>query len=534
MRTHLSLLLALSAFACAPAAIAPEELSIRKVEPGKEDSSAEAVFVDFTFDGELVTDRSWGAASQVEDQLLYTIGHLNGDRAVGRLDQVVLTDVTSEREGELTRVRYTATMPVAWGRRDDVPSNYTLKLPRDIRSSALTAFAEAHGHACVDFGAHDVDSGSMWYYYRPNRSGCALAAEEIIEVVADVTPSAIQTTGRFPEYDEVWADETLRVVAVFGKYEDGAATSSDAGISAYQTFVNEMARVLRAHELTTTPTELPTRAGVDTPEIVLHAVLDDGGSVEVVALLVDNVRNPGAAFDRRYAELSGRADLITYNGHAGLGSNIRALAQKGRWIAGQYAIVFMNGCDSYAYVDSALWDAHSAVNLDDPEGTKYLDILSNALPAYFRSMPRATLALIEGLMAREEPRTYEEIFRDVDSSQVILVSGEQDNDYVPNAGGTAVAWAGMTESGELARGDEARFETPVLEPGTYVFEMTGTGDADLHVRIGSAATTAAYDCRPYRSNANEVCEIELAATAPIHVMVSGYSASTFSLVASPR
>ena len=38
------------------------------------------------------------------------------------------------------------------------------------------------------------------------------------------------TTGKYPEYDKVWEDGTLRVVAIFGKYEDGATTSSDAGI----------------------------------------------------------------------------------------------------------------------------------------------------------------------------------------------------------------------------------------------------------------------------------------------------------------
>ena len=27
---------------------------------------------------------------------------------------------------------------------------------------------------CVDFSAHDVDAGSMWYYYRPRRSGCTI------------------------------------------------------------------------------------------------------------------------------------------------------------------------------------------------------------------------------------------------------------------------------------------------------------------------------------------------------------------------
>jgi hypothetical protein len=59
-----------------------------KAEDGKDDSSAVALFVDFEFDGELVTDASWNREQTIEDQLLYTIGQLNGDNSVGRLDRL--------------------------------------------------------------------------------------------------------------------------------------------------------------------------------------------------------------------------------------------------------------------------------------------------------------------------------------------------------------------------------------------------------------------------------------------------------------
>ena len=74
-------------------------------------------------------------------------------------------------------------------------------------------------------------------------------------------------------------------------------------------------------------------------------------------VIVDNVRTAGAGFNDWYGLHSQDADLIIYNGHAGLGANIRALARKGEWKADQYTVVFMNGCDTYAYVDSALFDA---------------------------------------------------------------------------------------------------------------------------------------------------------------------------------
>ena len=528
-----TLLLTLGGCAADVSMVPTEDLPYTKVEPGKEDSSAEAVFLDFTFDGELVTDRRWNVEGQIEDQLLYTIGQLNGSRGVSRLDQVILTDVQTEAEGDNFKVTYTATLPVAWGRRENVPQEYTLQLPRDVSHAGLTRFAEAYGHECVDYGAHDVTSGSMWYYFRPERSGCELADTDVAPTVADVTMSEVNTTGRFPEYDMVWSDDALRVVAVFGKYEDDATTASDAGIAAYNRFLDTMSRELEDHGATTEPADLPSNPGVEVPEVTWTADLGDGRTVEVVAILVDNVRTAGRDFDDRYGELSSNADLIVYNGHAGLGANIRALANKGRWVQGQYSIIFMNGCDTYAYVDSALWDAHAAVNPDDEAGTRYADIVMNALPSYFRSMPRATMALIRGLLSYDEPLTYEQMFANVDSSQVVIVSGEQDNTFTPGGGGDPVpAWEGLAESGALDAGEEARFETPVLPAGRYTFTTTGGGDADLYVRIGSAPTTASYDCRPYRSDSNETCEVELAADAPLHIMVRGYTPSDFSLMGS--
>ena len=63
--------------------------------------------------------------------------------------------------------------------------------------------------------------------------------------------------------------------------------------------------------------------------------------------------------------------------------------------------------------------------------------------------------------------------------------------------------------------------------------MTGTGDADLYVRVGSAPTTdvatTAARTRPARTRP---AASRLAQPAPIHVMVRGYATatSTFKLV----
>jgi hypothetical protein len=508
-----------------------------KSEDGKADASALAVFLDFTFEGTLLTDSSWNDTQTIQDQLLYTVGQLNEFNSVGRIDKAVITDIVKTQVGGKTQITYKATLPVAWGKRTAIPTSHELQLPLDISSAGQTKFAEKYAQTCIDRGAHDVDAGSMFYYYRPKARGCTLAAEDVVRPVASISPSANASTGKFPEYHKVWEDGRLEVVAIFGKYEDGATTGSDAGIAAYNQFVATMKTELGARSLVTTPASVPTNPGVNTPDIEFNATLPDGKKIRVVALLTDNVLTglSQPAFRKRYEDNTGKADFIVYNGHAGLGANVRALAQRGKWVAGQYVVVYMNGCDTFAYVDDALFNAHKAVNPDDTTGYKYIDIVNNAMPAFFHSMTGATMSMFRGLLSYEQPMTYEQIFRTIDSSQVVLVSGEQDNTFTPGGGGQPQTWAGLTESGTVAKNVEKKWVTPTVAAGSYEFAMTGTADADLYVRIGSAPTASRYDCRPYKTGSNETCVVQLAQPAKIHVMVKGYAnSSTFELVGKKR
>jgi len=223
-------LLALPLLACEPAD-SVEDAPYLKAEEGKEDSSVEAVFLQFEFDTELRTDSLWDQKQTVQDHLLYTIGQLNGHNSVGRLDKVELTNVSQSTVEGKTVLKYHAKLPVAWGEKTSIPKTFKMTLPRDISYSGQEAFTKKYKDSCVDWAAHEVDSGSMWYYFRPEDSGCKLDQADIIVSEATVTASNTTTTGKYPEYDKVWEDGELKVVAIFGKYEEGDTTDSDAGIA---------------------------------------------------------------------------------------------------------------------------------------------------------------------------------------------------------------------------------------------------------------------------------------------------------------
>ncbi|NUP10234.1 MAG: hypothetical protein HOW73_29645 [Polyangiaceae bacterium] len=493
------------------------------VESNEDDfTSAQATLLEFEFDGELVTTETFNLRDTIQDQLLYTIGHLNGNRAVGRLDTVQISDITTERQDDgTTLVKYHAILPVAWGSKTSLPKSYDFKLPKRIDFDGLEKFATSYKSGCVEHGAHDVSSGNLWYYYRPNQSGCTLADGDIVKTTAAVTKSLENTEGKYPEFHKVWEDNELRVVAIFGKYEDGATTSSDAGISAYDRFISTAKTTFSG--ATTTPA-LSGSAGTKNPDVAIEATLADGRKIVINALLVDNVSTAPSSFYSRYEGLSTEADVIFYNGHAGLGQNVRALAQRGEFRAEKYQIFFMNGCDTFAYVDGSLAKMRSTINPDDPTGTKYMDMVTNAMPAFFSSMPTASMALIKSLADKEKPKSYQDIFAAIDSSQVVVVTGEEDNVFTPD--GLEQKWT-VAESDVVSKGESVEYSLGTLEPGSYVIaihedQAAPGGDADLYVGLGKKPTLETFDFRPWLDGSNEEVTFTLTKATAVNVMVHGY------------
>ena len=157
-----------------------------------------------------------------------------------------------------------------------------------------------------------------------------------------------------------------------------------------------------------------------------------------------------------------------------------------------------------------------------------MEFVVNAMPAYFSSDAGATMALVRGLLRTEDPMTYERMFANIDRAQVVLVTGEQDNVYVPGGGGGG-EFTPVREQTSAGQGQTLAFSTAMAPAGKYVVKLAHDtahpgGDADLYVRVGAAPTESTYDCRPYDDGSNELCAVTLAAPARIFVNVKGYAA----------
>ena len=94
-----------------------------------------------------------------------------------------------------------------------------------------------------------------------------------------------------------------------------------------------------------------------------------------------------------------------------------------------------------------------------------------------------------------------------------------------NGGGGTATEKTQVETGTLAKGVWKHYGPfNVAAGGKLTVDLTGTGDADLYVRAGSAPTATAYDCRPYKSGSTESCIV--AKAGPVYVAVYGYATSS--------
>jgi hypothetical protein len=385
-------------------------------------TSTSATLLDFEFDGEVVASNLLDARQAVRAQLFFTVGQLNGENSVGRVELAEIT--ITEQNAPL--VRYHAKLPVAWSNKTKRPSSYELIVPRDLGKSS--DFERKYRTNCAEFGddrAHDY-----WFAYRPKQSRCQFDDADVLRAEAKVTASPLNTQGRYPEYHRIWEDDRFEAITIFGKNEAGNM-DSDPGTNSFNQYIRDLRSDFAGATLTTTPADLGDSPGPNTKDVTLEGRFPDGREFKVSVFLLDEMRSPWPGFTARYASLTPTADFIAYNGHAGLGGNIQALARMGSWVPNKYLVFFMNGCDTFAYIDGTLAKARGGGGADDPNGTKNLEFITNAMPSFFTDNVDSTLGLFRGLIAADAPKSYEEMLKTMPQSGVVVVNGEEDNVFRP-------------------------------------------------------------------------------------------------------
>ncbi|MFC3129898.1 S8 family peptidase [Coralloluteibacterium stylophorae] len=135
-------------------------------------------------------------------------------------------------------------------------------------------------------------------------------------------------------------------------------------------------------------------------------------------------------------------------------------------------------------------------------------------------------------IATAQAGTYHVLVRGYSSFSGVSLTGS----YTASSGGGGdVLQDGVPVTGISGASGSTRTWTVQVPAGTSSLSIAasgGSGDADLYVRRGSAPTTSAYDCRPYRTGNNETCTFSSPGSGTWYVTLRGYSTySGVSLVA---
>lgn len=371
--------------------------------------------------------------NQIIDQLHYTVGHLNTWQSVGDLARSLMKtiEITNRREvspGQW-RVEYSAAMTVSWSRAYQAPWAVDLIVPSSTDSNLgmPQKFYDRYAvRACLDASTHDLGMGNIWYYIRPLQQGCELGRPNQIAPLSVRFPirfqiSAINTNGHAPEYRKFWEDGKLVVTSVFSKNNPGQ-NPSDAGVIQYNNFYQNLYRTFGRPMSASRP--IPARGpGLDVPMLAVE-FRSARGPIEVHMFLVDGMNGNGPEFDNLFGQATRRSDIVMYNGHAGLGANVRGLARRIIVEPGQYQLFMLNGCDTFAYVDESIMEQHKEKNPSAPD-YKFVDIIANSMPSQFAYNAQTASNIVQ--FAVRANATYRQILGTFDVSQHAVVFGEEDN-----------------------------------------------------------------------------------------------------------
>jgi hypothetical protein len=180
--------------------------------------------------------------------------------------------------------------------------------------------------------------------------------------------------------------------------------------------------------------------------------------------------------------------------------------------------------ESHAETDGYFGDDQSYVRSDRYEyileledgkiiGGEYVGASKNTHPDFlWLPLDRRSFSIAGGKLS------YEKIKMIYDQSLAPVDPGN-------GGGGSDGGFELVTETGTVAQYEWKQYGPfEVAEGGQIKAILTGTADADLYVRKGSAPTPTGYDCRPYKSGSNEECTLTGAGT--YYVGVRGYASSS--------
>ena len=244
-------------------------------------------------------------------------------------------------------------------------------------------------NTCSD--THDNSEAAFWYYWSPQREGCPAAFVDQLQLVEAHFKVLPVTESSWPEYDQLYQQKDMRINILIGadaKMDD----PRDLGRLGWEDLRRDFERLTLANG---TPTLQPIELAPGVFEKYGFTYKTDQFDAQIAVHFVnpDDEEN----WDEYAAEMLATSDVMIFSGHSYEDWYLdpdRLFADSQWQMPGdRYQIQFFNACTSWSYFNSNYFDLKKQINQTagrgsaDPAGTKYLDILTNAIGAPFTVDP---------------------------------------------------------------------------------------------------------------------------------------------------
>ncbi len=316
----------------------------------------EATLEELVFETDTEDEKSWEA--EIRDQLHYLVSQLRPINATPGLWHSLTMEVKTVSKGAYgkNRIVYGATFLASWPR-GGAKTSLPIVFPVRGDAEGMEAFEAKYGGQC--------GKGPMWYYLNLKNPQCPLGQPELPEdaqrVSLKVVDSPLNTSNKAPEYGKMWEDGKLVITHVMGNVISLARQEQSLHESFCQQHPGATTQVLTDnffHE--TQVSRWQTPAGIV--------------ELRTMRIKTGNVQEATEEFTEEFRESLKDTDVISYNGHAGLGKNIRAFSKLIKLEPNRYYLMWINACVPFAYFDEAFFEASKEANPDHP-WTKHLDIM---------------------------------------------------------------------------------------------------------------------------------------------------------------
>lgn len=256
----------------------------------------------------------------------------------------------------------------------------------------------------------------LWYGYDPFRRTCQLGARntpsDAWRLITRYEKDERNTMNKSPEYDRLWNDGVMRILAVMGNHNSFAPSDFAE---------NAISGVSRIYGSPTARSKTGYSSWND--HFVNFNTRRGPLEIRILDLWGTNFQSRDADFVRLFKEYSAHADLISYAGHAGLGRNIDALMDLTQFTAGHYQVFHLEACHPWAYLRESFFTRISQSNGGEP-WSRYVDVIS-ATGNSGLSTGTTLISLVQSMVLSE--RNYRGIISASRSMSRGVVIGEEDN-----------------------------------------------------------------------------------------------------------